>query len=280
MRAAARKGFVEWLAATEADIVACQEVRADPDQLPGHVERPDGWHATHAPCATKGRNGVSIYSRDRPESVRVGFDTPEFDDSGRYVEIQLPGLVVASVYLPSGDVGTPRQAEKERFMAEFLPYLARMRAGAEAAGREVLLVGDWNIAHKEIDLKNWKGNRKNSGFLPEERAWLDRVFADAGYVDVHRALVPEGPGPYTWWSYRGKAFDNDAGWRIDYHIASPTLAACAVQAKVERAESYDARWSDHAPLTITFDWNAPGSVVPPGTSKEQTIRVAEADQSR
>jgi exodeoxyribonuclease-3 len=252
LRAAAKKGFVEWLAATDADLVACQEVRAEPDQLPAAVREPDGWYGLHAASEVKGRNGVSVYSRAEPDMVRIGFGEPEFEDSGRYLEAHFPDLVLASLYLPSGDVGTERQEEKERFMAAFLPYLGELRAKAEAAGQEVLVVGDWNIAHAEIDLKNWKGNRKNSGFLPEERAWLSRVFEEAGYVDVHRRLHPEGPGPYTWWSYRGKAFDNDSGWRIDYQIATPGLADRARTATVERAQSYDARWSDHAPLTVTY----------------------------
>jgi exodeoxyribonuclease-3 len=253
LRAAAKKGFLEWLAATEADVVACQEVRAAPEQLPDGVREPEGWHAAHAACAVKGRNGVSLYSRQEPEAVRTGFGEAEFEESGRYLEMHLPGLVVASLYLPSGDVGSPRQEEKDRFMAAFLPYLVELRGKAAADGREVLVVGDWNIAHAEADLKNWRTNRKNSGFLPEERAWMSRVFAEGGYVDVQRKLDPEGPGPYTWWSYRGKAFDNDAGWRIDYHVATEGLAARAVEADVERAASYDKRWSDHAPLTISYE---------------------------
>ncbi|GAB3501073.1 exodeoxyribonuclease III [Amycolatopsis cihanbeyliensis] len=259
LRAAAKKGFVEWLAATEADVVACQEARAEPDQLPAEVREPRGWHAVHAACSIKGRNGVSLYSRHEPESVRTGFGEPEFEDSGRYLELHLPGLVVASLYLPSGDVGTPRQEEKERFMAAFLPYLAELRAKSEASGREVLVMGDWNIAYAEIDLKNWRTNRKNSGFLPEERAWLGRVFDEVGYVDVQRRLSPEGPGPYTWWSYRGKAFDNDSGWRIDLICATPRLADACTSVRVERAASYDQRWSDHAPVTARFDHPAPAS---------------------
>ncbi|TWE24031.1 exodeoxyribonuclease-3 [Prauserella muralis] len=253
LRAAAKKGFVEWLGATRADVVACQEVRADADSLPAALREPEGWHSAHAACSIKGRNGVCVYSRVEPESVRVGFGEAEFEDSGRYVEAHLPGLVVASLYLPSGEVGTERQEEKERFMAAFLPYLAELRGKAEAEGREVLVVGDWNIAHAEIDLKNWKGNRKNSGFLPGEREWMSRVLDEAGYVDLQRRLDPEGPGPYTWWSYRGKAFDNDSGWRIDYLMASPGLAQTCTSVVVERAPSYDARWSDHAPVTATFD---------------------------
>lgn len=257
MRAAAKKGFVEWLAASEADVVACQEVRAEAAQLPESVVAPLGWHARHAACSVKGRNGVSVYSRREPEEVRVGFGEPEFEESGRYLEVHLPGLVVSSLYLPSGDVGTPRQEEKERFMAAFLPYLVELRAKAAAAGSEVVVLGDWNIAHREADLKAWKTNQKNSGFLPEERAWLGRVYDEAGYVDVQRKLDPEGPGPYTWWSYRGKAYDNDAGWRIDLQVATPGLAGRAVAAKVERAATYAERWSDHAPLTVTYDWEFP-----------------------
>ncbi|MEC3981246.1 exodeoxyribonuclease III [Amycolatopsis sp. H20-H5] len=258
LRAASKKGFVEWLGAGRADVVACQEVRALESELPVEAAAPDGWHVQHAPSVTKGRNGVSLYSRVEPEAVRVGFGEQEFEDSGRYAELHLPKVVVASLYLPSGDVGTPRQEEKERFMAAFLPYLGELRAKAAAEGREVVVVGDWNIAHAEIDLKNWRTNRKNSGFLPEEREWLGRVFDEAGYVDVQRKLDPAGPGPYSWWSYRGKAFDNDSGWRIDLQVATPGLAELCTSVVVERAESYDQRWSDHAPVTATYDLDFPG----------------------
>ncbi|WP_093800464.1 exodeoxyribonuclease III [Streptomyces sp. Wb2n-11] len=252
LRAAAKKGFVPWLAETSADVICLQEVRAEPQQLPGEVREPEGWHVVHAPAAAKGRAGVSLYARREPERVRVGFGSAEFDGSGRYVEADLPGVTVASLYLPSGEVGTERQDEKVRFMDEFLPYLKGLKERAAADGREVLVCGDWNIAHQEADLKNWKANRKSSGFLPEERAWLTRVFDEAAYVDVVRALHPDQEGPYTWWSYRGKAFDNDSGWRIDYAVATPGLAARAVKAYVERAASYDLRWSDHAPVTAVF----------------------------
>ncbi|GAA0525921.1 exodeoxyribonuclease [Saccharopolyspora subtropica] len=251
LRAAAKKGFVEWLAATGADVICLQETRAEPDQLPPGVREPDGWHSVLAPSSAKGRAGVAVYSRVEPSAVRIGFGSAEFDDSGRYAEVDLPGLVVGSLYLPSGDVGTPRQDEKERFMKEFQAYLGDLRERAAADGREVLVCGDWNIAHREIDLKNWKANQKEAGFLPEERAWLTEIF-DSGYVDVVRRLHPEGPGPYSWWSYRGKAFDNDSGWRIDYHVATASLAERAVEARVERAPSYDLRWSDHAPVTVTY----------------------------
>ncbi|ASO22685.1 exodeoxyribonuclease-3 [Actinoalloteichus hoggarensis] len=253
LRAAAKKGYVEWLAATSADVVCLQEVRAEPAQLPAALREPAGWHIVSAPSSLKGRAGVALLTRVEPTAVRVGFGVEEFEQSGRYVEVELPGLVVGSLYLPSGDVGTERQAEKERFMAAFLPYLVELRAKAAADDREVLICGDWNIAHQRIDLKNWRGNQKEAGFLPEERAWLSRVYDEAGYVDVMRALHPEGPGPYSWWSYRGRAFDNDSGWRIDLACATPELAATAVSAVVERAETHEQRWSDHAPVTVVFD---------------------------
>ncbi|MDQ0831541.1 exodeoxyribonuclease-3 [Streptomyces achromogenes] len=255
LRAAAKKGFVEWLADTSADVLCLQEVRAEPEQLPEAVRSPEGWHVTHAPAAAKGRAGVSLYTRREPDAVRVGFGSSEFDGSGRYLEADLPGVTVASLYLPSGEVGTERQDEKLRFMGEFLAYLKELRARAAADGREVLVCGDWNIAHEQADLKNWRANAKSSGFLPEERAWLGQVLTatDGGYVDVVRELHPETTGPYTWWSYRGRAFDNDSGWRIDLQVATPGLAARAVKALVERAATHGERWSDHAPVTVVFD---------------------------
>jgi exodeoxyribonuclease-3 len=255
LRAAAKKGYREWLAATDADVVCLQEVRAEGRQLPDEVREPEGWHTIYAPAADKGRAGVALLTRRAPEQTRIGFGEEEFEDSGRYVEADLPGLTVASLYLPSGEVGTERQDQKERFMAAFLPYLRGLRERAAAEGREVVVCGDWNIAHQEADLKNWRANRRNSGFLPEEREWLSRVLdpADGGYVDVVRALHPETAGPYSWWSYRGRAFDNDAGWRIDYAMATPGLAARARKAEVERAPTHEERWSDHAPVTVVFD---------------------------
>ncbi|WP_232247223.1 exodeoxyribonuclease III [Kitasatospora azatica] len=253
IRAAAKKGFVEWLANTEADVLCLQEVRAEVDQLPREILELDGWHAFWAPAAAKGRAGVAILSRIEPQRSKIGFDSDEFDNSGRYLEIDLPGLTVASLYLPSGEVGTERQDEKERFMAEFLTHLTELRTRAAADGREVVVCGDWNIAHQEADLKNWKANQKAAGFLPEERAWLTQVLDEAGYVDIVRRHHPDQPGPYTWWSYRGRAFDNDSGWRIDYLMTSQKLADACVSACVEKAPSHDARWSDHAPVTAAFD---------------------------
>jgi exodeoxyribonuclease-3 len=183
----------------------------------------------------------------------LGFGSTEFDGSGRYAEIDLPGLTVASLYLPSGETDTPRQIEKERFMAAFAPYLAETAAKAQALGRELLVCGDWNIAHAEADLKNWKANKKTAGFLPTEREWLTALYATGAFVDVVRALHPDVEGPYSWWSYRGRAFDNDAGWRIDLHVATAALAAKATKAWVDRATAHDLRWSDHAPVYVTYD---------------------------
>ncbi|MBM9507058.1 exodeoxyribonuclease III [Actinacidiphila acididurans] len=255
LRAAAKKGFPRWLAETSADVVCLQEVRAEPDQLPAELRDPDGWHAYHAPAATKGRAGVSVYTRRKPSAVRVGIGAPEFDAAGRYLEVDLPfpgpGITVGSLYLPSGEAGTPRQDEKYRFMTGLAAHLAALHARAAADGTHALVTGDWNIAHTEADLKNWRANQKAAGFLPEERAWLTETFDT--WTDVVRALHPDTTGPYTWWSYRGRAFDADSGWRIDYHVATPGLAKTAVTAVVERAASYDLRWSDHAPVTVTYD---------------------------
>ncbi|MFB6809588.1 exodeoxyribonuclease III [Streptomyces sp. NPDC056387] len=253
IRAAAKKGFSPWLAGSDADVVCLQEVRAEEGQIPDDVRTPQGWHAVFAPAAAKGRAGVALYTRRAPERVQVGFGSDEFDAAGRYLEVDLPGVTVASLYLPSGEAGTEKQDEKYRFMAEFLPYLVGLRARAAGEGREVVVCGDWNICHREADLKNWKTNRKNAGFLPEEREWLGKVYEEAGYVDVVRELHPDTEGPYSWWSYRGRAFDNDAGWRIDLQVATPGLAARAVKAFVERAGTHPERWSDHAPVTVVYE---------------------------
>jgi exodeoxyribonuclease-3 len=251
IRAAAGKGLLRWLAGTAADVVCLQETRAQLEEVPPNVLA--GWHMSYAPCwSSRGRNGVAVLTREAPQSVRVGIGAAEFDEAGRYLEVDLPGLTIASLYLPNGTVGTPKQDEKDRFRALFVPYLAERRGKAAAEDREVLVCGDWNIAPAEADIRNWRGNLKNSGFLPHEREWLrEGVFA-AGWVDVVRALHPGVDGPYSWWSYRGRAFDNDSGWRIDHHVATPGLAARAVSAVVERAPSHGERWSDHAPVTVVY----------------------------
>ncbi|MFD5617205.1 exodeoxyribonuclease III [Streptomyces yangpuensis] len=256
IRAAAKKGFGAWLAGSDADVVCLQEVRAEEGQIPQEVRSPEGWHTVFAPAAVKGRAGVALYTRRAPERVQVGFGSEEFDTAGRYLEIDLPGVTVASLYLPSGEAGTEKQDEKYRFMREFLTYLTALKEKAAADGRQVVVCGDWNICHREADLKNWKTNRKSAGFLPEEREWLGKVYAEAGYVDVVRELHPDTEGPYSWWSYRGRAFDNDAGWRIDLQVATPGLAAKAVKAFVERAETHPERWSDHAPVTVVYELGA------------------------
>lgn len=255
VRAAGRKGLTAWLAATDADVVCLQETRARledfPEELLDLLGR-DGWSLTLVPSGVApGRAGVAVLSRAEPEAVRVGVDAAEWADAGRYVEVDLPGITVASLYLPNGTVGTPRQDEKDRFLATFAPYLALRREKAAAEDREVLVCGDWNIAHTEADIRNWRGNVRNSGFLPHERAWMTELYG-AGWVDVVRGLHPGVDGPYAWWSYRGRAFDNDTGWRIDLQVATAGLAARAESAVVERAASHGERWSDHAPVTVRY----------------------------
>ena len=255
VRAAARKGMLDWLEKTSADFICLQETRASDDQLRETLEPAlgNGWFLVSAEPSAKGRNGVAVLSRTEPDAVRIGHGDDEFLDAGRYIEADFADLTVASLYLPSGEALTPKQEEKERFMASFAVHLATTAAAAEAADRHVVVSGDWNIAHTELDLKNWKTNKKSSGFLPEERAWMDLLFAeDSAWVGVFRTLHPGVDGPYSWWSYRGKAFDNDSGWRIDYQVATRGYAERAKVAVVERAESYDLRWSDHAPVTVSY----------------------------
>jgi exodeoxyribonuclease-3 len=250
IRAAAQKGLATWLAGTTADVVCVQETRAQLEEVPPDLLA--GWHLSYACCENaRGRNGVGLLTREAPEAVRAGIGAVEFEGAGRYLEVDLPGVTIASLYLPNGTVGTPKQDEKDRFLALFAPYLTERREKAAAEDREVLVCGDWNIAPAEADIRNWRGNVKNSGFLPHEREWIAGVFA-SGWVDVVRALHPGVDGPYSWWSYRGRAFDNDTGWRIDHHVATPGLAARAVSAVVERASTHGERWSDHAPVTVAY----------------------------
>ncbi len=256
IRAAAKKGLVPWLTDTTADVVLLQEVRATADQVPKTVTDVPGWHWLLAPAeneGAKGRAGVAVLTRTEPTARRIGFGSSEFDTCGRYAEVDLPGLTVGSLYLPSGETDTPRQEEKERFMAAFADYLTLAAKRAAEDGRELIVGGDFNIAHTEADLKNWRGNKKNAGFLPHERAWLTELYQQRGFTDVVRSLHPDTEGPYSWWSYRGRAFDNDAGWRIDLQIATAGAAAAARSARVERAPSHDTRWSDHAPVLCVYD---------------------------
>ncbi|NKT43889.1 exodeoxyribonuclease III [Rhodococcus hoagii] len=254
VRAAARKGLIDWLAGSQADVVCLQETRASDKQLHETLAPAldQGWHVASAEPSAKGRNGVAVLSRRPADAVRIGFGDDEFADAGRYIEADFDALTVGSLYLPTGEAETPKQEQKERFMASFAAHLSASAEAAVAAGRDVLVCGDWNIAHTERDIKNWKGNVKKSGFLPGERDWVGALLAGGAWVDVVRELHPDVDGPYSWWSYRGKAFDTDAGWRIDYHLTTPGLAARAKEARVERSATYAERWSDHAPVTVQF----------------------------
>ncbi len=241
IRSAALKGFFEWMPSQNADVVCLQEVRALEEQC--QVLAPANYHCFYHCAERKGYAGVALYTRRQPDDSRCGIGIPDIDCEGRYFEARFGHLSVVSLYMPSGSAGPDRQAAKYRFMDEFLPFLRALRAG----GREYIVCGDWNIAHKEIDLKNWRSNQKNSGFLPEERAWLTGVFQELGFVDVFRQLNPN-PDQYTWWSNRGQAYAKNVGWRIDYHIATPGIAAKATAESIYK----DRRFSDHAPLIIDY----------------------------
>jgi exodeoxyribonuclease-3 len=253
VRAAAGKGLLAWLETSAADIVCLQEVRASEKQFHTAIAPAldAGWHVVGSESSVKGRAGVAILSRTPADAVRVGFDD-DFAESGRYIEADYADVTVGSLYLPTGEAETPKQDDKERFMKTFAVHLGERAADVIEAGRDMVVCGDWNIAHTERDIKNWKGNVRKSGFLPGERAWVDDLLATGRWRDVVRDLHGDVAGPYSWWSYRGKAFDTDAGWRIDYHLVTPALAARTTDARVERAATYAERWSDHAPVTVTF----------------------------
>ena len=244
IRSAARKGFFDWMDGQDADVVCIQETKAQLGQLADPVFHPRGYHCYYVDAEKKGYSGVAIYSKRKPERVVAGYGSREFDAEGRYVELQFKGLSVVSLYLPSGSSSEQRQQAKFRFLDEFMPYLRALKRRR----RDYVLCGDWNIAHRPIDLKNWRANQKNSGFLPEERAWLDRLFDEAGYVDGFREINDE-PGQYTWWSNRGQAWQKNVGWRIDYQILSPRLRGSVNAAAIYKAQ----RFSDHAPLTVDYD---------------------------
>lgn len=245
VRSAARKGFLEWLARSGADVVCVQELKAQAADMAAGLLAPAGFRGYFHHAEKKGYSGVGLYSRHEPVKVIEGVGIADIDSEGRYLRADFGNLSVISLYLPSGSSSEERQQVKFAFMEHFFPHLKKLRD----SGREIVLCGDWNIAHKEIDLKNWRGNRKNSGFLPEERAWLTRVFGELGWVDVFRRIEP-GPEQYTWWSNRGQAWAKNVGWRIDYHIATPGLAAAAKRVAIYK----DERFSDHAPLTIDYDY--------------------------
>jgi exodeoxyribonuclease-3 len=247
IRSAARKGFFDWLPRQNADVVCVQELKAQTADMSTEMLNPPGYYGYFHYAEKKGYSGVGIYAKTQPDQIIEGLGIPDIDVEGRYLEAVFGKLSVVSLYLPSGSSGSHRQAAKFLFMDHFRPHLERLFQ----SGREVILCGDWNIAHTEKDLKNWKGNQKNSGFLPEERAWMTDLFDRLGWVDVHRRLYPDAEGEaYTWWSNRGQAWAKNVGWRIDYQIATPGIAAQAGSASVYKAE----RFSDHAPLTVDYEY--------------------------
>lgn len=244
IRSAYNKGLAEWLSKQGADVVCLQELKAQASDMTAEMLAPAGYYGYFHYAEKKGYSGVGIYSKKKPDAVVVGLGIAEFDAEGRYIEAQYGNLSIVSLYLPSGSSGEERQTVKFKFMAAFMPHLRELRA----SGREVLICGDWNIAHTEKDLKNWRGNKKNSGFLPEERAWFTELLGDEGFVDVFRKLHPELEA-YTWWSNRGQAWAKDVGWRIDYQIATPEIAQKALTTSIYKEQ----RFSDHAPLIVDYE---------------------------
>ena len=265
VRAAYRKGMGEWLAARDVDILALQEVRAATEDLEALLG-PE-WDILHDAATAKGRAGVAIASRKAASIHRVAFGADDFDSAGRWIEADYEVgdriVTVVSCYVHSGEVDSPKQVEKYKFLDAMTERMPQLAAHSELA----LIVGDLNVGHRELDIRNWKGNRKNAGFLPQERAYFDRFMGPAGepvegvdgsvgpglgWVDVGRRHAGEVDGPYTWWSQRGQAFDTDTGWRIDYHLATPALADTVTAYSVDRAAAYDQRWSDHAPVVVDY----------------------------
>jgi exodeoxyribonuclease-3 len=262
VRAAFRKGMGDWLDGRGVHILCLQEVRAETTDLLPLLG--DGWHVVHDAATAKGRAGVAIASRTAPTAVRTEFGPAEFDSAGRWIEADFAiggsTLTVASAYVHSGEVNTPKQVEKYKFLDAFEQRLSELSKGEARA----LVVGDLNVGHRTLDIKNWKGNVKNAGFLPDERVYFDRIVgseddeaynagAGLGWIDLGRRFSGEVAGPYTWWSQRGQAFDTDTGWRLDYHLASPSLAPTALTYAIDKADAWDARWSDHAPVVIDYD---------------------------
>lgn len=249
IRSAASKGFFEWIVAQQADVVCVQELKAQAQDLTALMRAPQGLAGYFNHAEKKGYSGVGIYCRHKPDKIVEGFGVTEFDAEGRYLRADWSGLSVISLYAPSGSASPERQASKFRFLDAFFPHLAALREEAAQTAREFIICADWNIAPTEKDLKNWKSNQKNSGFLPEERAWIARVKEELGWVDVYRRLYPDAEGEaYTWWSNRGQAWAKNVGWRIDYQLATPGVAALASIAGVYKA----ARFSDHAPLIVEY----------------------------
>ena len=245
IRSAANKGFFEWMLAQDADVICVQELKAQAADLTREMLQPGNYYGYFHYAEKKGYSGVGLYAKKQPEKIIEGLGIADIDAEGRYLQADFGNLSVVSLYLPSGSSSEERQQIKFAFLARFLSHLQQLIN----CGREVILCGDWNIAHQEIDLKNWRGNKKNSGFLPEERAWLGQVFNEVGFKDVYRCLHPSTTEDcYTWWSNRGQAWAKNVGWRIDYQIATPGVAATAQTASVYKAQ----RFSDHAPLILDY----------------------------
>ena len=245
IRSAVNKGFLKWLSVQDADAICIQEIKAQERDLGDAIRNPDGYRGCFHCADRPGYSGVGIYTRKTPDQTIGGLGIADIDAEGRYLEARFGNLSIISVYVPSGTSSPERLAIKFSFMARFIASLHRLAQ----SGREVILCGDWNVAHKEIDLKNWRSNRKNSGFLPEEREWFSGVLEKLGYVDVFRRLNQE-PEQYTWWSNRGQAWAKNVGWRIDYQLATPGIAAKARSAAIFKEQ----RFSDHAPLIIDYDF--------------------------
>ncbi|MEY4738323.1 MAG: Exodeoxyribonuclease [Pseudomonadota bacterium] len=250
IRSATSKGLVAWLEKAKPDCICVQEVKAQAADMADKFEVLDGLKGYFQFAEKKGYSGVGVYTRLEPSDVVIGFDGDEFDAEGRYVELRFDTPhrkhSIISSYFPSGSSGEERQEAKFRFLDKMYPHLQKLKAQ-----REFILCGDVNIAHQEIDLKNWKGNKKNSGFLPEERAWMSKLLTEGGMVDVYRTLEPTATDDcYTWWSNRGEAYAKNVGWRLDYHLATPALAAGAKTVQIYK----DEKFSDHAPITIGYEW--------------------------
>lgn len=250
IRSATSKGLQAWLTQSGNDCICVQEVKAQASDVQGRFEQLADLTGYFHFAQKKGYSGVAVYTRLEPSAVLTGFGSSEFDAEGRYVELRFDRAGVKrsiiSCYFPSGSSGEERQQAKYRFLEQFYPHLARLKAE-----REFVLCGDVNIAHQEIDLKNWRSNQKNSGFLPQERAWMTKLLSDAAMVDVYRHLHPQATDEaYTWWSNRGQAYANNVGWRLDYHLATPELARGAQRASIYKGQKF----SDHAPLTVEYDW--------------------------
>eukprot|EP01041_Mallomonas_annulata_P014396 gene14395-30655_t len=269
IRSATSKGLEAWLATTRPDCICVQEVKAQAADVAGKFESLSGLQGHFHYAEKKGYSGVAVYTRHEPSDVVVGYQSPEFDAEGRYVELRFDTpqrkLSLISAYFPSGSSGEERQQAKFRFLDEFYPHLQALRSE-----REFILCGDVNIAHQQADLKNWRSNQKNSGFLPEERAWMTKLLDEAGLIDVYRRLQPDTTDAcYTWWSNRGQAYAKNVGWRLDYHLATPALAAGALRAAIYKGEKF----SDHAPVTIEYDFKPDGGQVNVSSRLTQLVQV-------